>query len=178
MNLVISFDSYSWVNACAGRIIDSPAKFQVLVVYKDFRPLLYAPNLCDEAIYAQRTNDLFTLGKELRIKKMSNLGHYVDDLDIEKLTTQLHLAIMFSGVGTIIYQFSPLLYNILSKIKKNDSVELLAYDTKVDGDELVVFELDNAVWSRKAYLQELMVGVHSMSELPDLKRAEVLVKRK
>lgn len=176
MNLVVSFDSYSWINACAGRIMESPAKFQVLIVCKDYRPVLYAPNLCNEAIYAQRTSDLFTLGKELGVKKMSNLGHLIDDLDLKKLATQLQLAIMFGGVDTIIYQFNPSLETILRSMKEDR--QLLTYGKRLNGEELDVFELDNTLWNRKAYLQELMVGVYSIAELPDLKHAEVLIKRK
>jgi hypothetical protein len=176
MNLVISLDSYSWINACAGRIIEAPAQSQVLIICKDYRPILYAPNLCNEAIYVQRNRDLFVIGKELKIKKMSNLGHIVDDMDLTKLATQLQLAIMFSGASKIIYQFSPSLETILKSMEGERS--LLTYGKRVNGDELEIFELNNDIWSRKAYLQELMIGVHSVDEFPDLKRAEVLIKRK
>jgi len=173
MNLVVSLDSYSWINACAGRIIEAPAQFQVLIVCKDYRPILYCPKLCNSAIYAQRTNDLFVIGKELGIKKMSNLGHLIDDIDLKKLATQLQLAIMFSGIKTVIYQYS----NSLDVMLKNmGNLERLAYGCKIEGD-IEVFELDNVVWSKKAYLQDLMVGVNSSTELPDLKHAEILVKR-
>lgn len=174
MNLIVSLDSYSWINACTGRIIEAPAKFQVLIVCKDYRPILYCPNLCDDAIYAQRSNDLFTLGKELGIKKISNLGHLQDDIDLKKLATQLHLSLMFGGIKTVIYQFNNSLDVMLRSFK---DINKLTYGAKVDG-ELEVFELDNLAWNKKAYLQELMIGINSITELPDLKRAEILIKRK
>lgn len=178
--LILSNTTYSWVKFCVGVIIKDPSKIQLLIIYKDDdRPLYRMTSLCEDAVYAQRSEDLFKLGKLLNIKKISNLGYYKDNLDVEKLSAQIQLSIMLGGITKIIYEYSPILENTLKAIRKNTQVELYAYDTDPDAEsyEPEIIELSISDKIKKFELRKCMIGINTPSELPDYSdKIEVLYK--
>jgi hypothetical protein len=178
--LILSNTTYAWVKYCVGEILKDPNKIQLIVVYKDDdRPLYRMDSLCEDAVYAQRSCDLFKLGKLLGIKKISNLGYYQDDIDLEKFSAQIQLSIMLGGVGKVIYQYTPIFENILKTIRKNSNVELWAYDTSPDSEsyDAEINELTMQDKIKKFELRKCMIGINTLSELPDYsEKIEILYK--
>ena len=115
-HLVISYNMYDWM-----KIVDEIAevgsnKFYIMIVKKDdIIPIEGCDKLCREAIYAQRTHDLFHVGKKLGVPKISNLGY--DKINMPKFITEIFLQISLSPVEKIYITDNTLLIDILKSIK-------------------------------------------------------------
>lgn len=127
-NLILSWESYSWVEHCSCMIERSSNKFDIIIVNRDDeRPINHCyTNLCYDAIYAQRHYDILTASKLLNLNKVMNLGYY-DDQDATKLVTQLQLYIMLHSVKKVYFSYNKILHDILTAIQKSCDFEMLAY---------------------------------------------------
>jgi len=71
--LIISMDTYYWIRFISGMVFQDSSDYELIIIYRDIRPVFWMRNLCFDAIYEQRKFDLFNIGKKLGIKKVSNL---------------------------------------------------------------------------------------------------------
>ncbi len=127
--LVISWDSYSWIHSMAGIIARKPGAFEVIIVTKDDKtPMHWTKELCGEAIYAQRADDLYRVGRTLGIPKMSNMLHDKTSLDGTQMIAELQMKIIFSGIQTVYFQDNQLLEYVLKAIKEKVNIEVYAFD--------------------------------------------------
>lgn len=100
--LILATDPYNWAVNLSTRILREPARFDLMFLYiDDANPISSCKGLCSEAIYAQRRYDIFAISKELGLKKVTNLNHQIDNIDIEKLLIQLQLHITLGGINEI-----------------------------------------------------------------------------
>jgi len=127
--LIISIDSDDWLKI-ENKIKEiGPKKFFLIVVKKDDERLIEGCKpLCKEATYAQRSYELFIKGKEIGLPKIANLG-YSEEIEIQKLITQLQLQIMLGGISHVFVSNNPVLVTIMNSIKKSyDSVNISYID--------------------------------------------------
>lgn len=176
--LIISYDTYSWVGRCAGFIFRNSDLFSIIIVNRDDkRPIYGGINLCNNAIYEQRIFDLFRLGKALGVKKILNLNYTEEDMDIEKLIMYLQLYITIGGTTEIYFQPIEILDNILMSVKNKFNIELFSYSKPSKEKDVTEVLLTDAEISMKFNLRELMVGIHSLDELPSSKPREIFYQR-
>ena len=129
-NLIISLRTYNWIRHCAGLILQNKEDiFDVMIIYKDDESSIFGcnPELCNDAIYAQRSHDLFTVGKELGIQKLINLKYNKRSISIEKLIVQLQLQIMIGGIQTLYYQYDPLMDLLMKKMSNKLQFSSMVY---------------------------------------------------
>jgi len=170
---IISLNTYSWIKHCAGMISRDPKDFNVLIVHVDKkRPIMNYNSLCSDAIYVQRAHDLKVIGKKIGISKIANLMYDDEnDIDIERLVTQLQLHLLIGGVREVYYQDSVLLENIIKKISKMIGIKCYKYG-KIDNPSKTI-ELDEQEILNKVSLSCFMVGVCRSSEYPTLEKHEM-----
>ena len=82
----------------------NPKQYEILMLYIEDTPIPEYPDLCIEAIIAQKRHNLFRLGKKAGITKITNLNIDTFYLDVEKLAIQLRLYVMLGGITNILYQ--------------------------------------------------------------------------
>lgn len=163
-DLILSWESYSWIEHCAGMIENSSSKFDIIIVNRDDeRPINHCyTNLCYDAIYAQRHYDILTASKFLNLNKVMNLGYY-DDQDATKLVTQLQLYIMLNSIKKVYYSYNKVLYDILIAIQKSCNFEMLAYGIPEDEPILrkkrELVELTEEAYSGKLRISQNLHGV-------------------
>jgi ribosomal protein L30/L7E len=116
--VIISWNSYDWLYSFLHLIEDSEDSFEVIIVcgYSD-ETSKNNPKLCREARYEQRKFDMIKIGKELGIKKISNLGYCEDNPNIYKLITQLSLYFGVSNMKEVYCTDNAILLGILKSIK-------------------------------------------------------------
>ena len=176
--LIVSYDTYSWINYCAGFVLRNSELFSVIIVSRDDdRPVYGCTNLCPNAIYEQRIFDLFKIGKELGVKKILNLNYNDWNMDVEKLIMYLQLYITIGGTAEVYYQPVDIVEDILIGIKNKFNVDLFSYKTQVDEKDVTEILLSDAEITRKFGLRELMVGINNLDELPSSKTREIFYKR-
>jgi len=170
-SLIVSNNSYDWVKHCSGLILSVPKDvYDIVVINKDDdRPIFFCrDDICKSAVYEQRSDDLFRIGKELNIKKIINLGYERDSVDIVRLTTQLSLYLLTGGISRVLSMDVGWLNIILSKICNQTKVEHLLYGvtdySKFNISLTVVLTEENIF--RKAELRKQMVGVNGIMDLP------------
>ena len=110
-NLVISEDTYSWIKYCSGIILEDPKSFSVMIVCADDERHIIGctKGLCRDATYVQRAYDTRNIGKEIGLKRVSNLLYDAVGENIQGLTTQLQLSIMIGGIANIYFQNNDIL---------------------------------------------------------------------
>ena len=170
--------TYSWIRHCAGLVAKNPKEFQLFILYSDdSTPIPSCPNLCRDALYVQRTDDLFKICKELGIKKVVNLNINVDEWDIYDLSTKLQLSILIGGVNRIIYQYDIRLNSILVTLHNVTGVQLLAYNihNRVDFPTLIT-NLSKYEVEQKLLLNRYMIGSYDKEDLVAGDMDEVLYK--
>jgi len=170
-NLIISYDTYSWLIHTAGLILSKRNEyFEVIVVrdehkpiYKmedlcdeavEHKPIYKMEDLCDEAVVVQRRNDMFIAGKELGVKKISNLKF---DGDVERLVIQLNIFLKLGGFSTIYYQYQDIIHSIINGM--DISQKLFTYGRYIDNIKPVIFQFDDAILNQKADIIDKMVGL-------------------
>jgi len=166
MNLVIGWDSYSWVKHISGLVSRSPKDYELLIITKDWEDqlLFCTSDLCQEAIYAQRKNDIFRIAKRIRLKKVSNLGYtYVE---IERLIAQIQLKCLFHKYNKIFYQNTLILSGIIPNIASSSSIKCYSFGKiiKESVNKKVVNLTDNEV-ERKLGLAKMIAGAKSYDDL-------------
>lgn len=158
INLIISFDTYSWVQYVAGTIMsDKEPRYDLMIIKRDDElPLLSCKYLCKKAIYEQRRYDLFKIGKKIGITKLMNLG-YNSKLPINKMVAQLQLYVMLSNIN-IVYAPNN---HIFTSIFKNTNTKLHFYDF---GNQVHSKILDKNVYKSKIDLKNVMIGIGNKSD--------------
>jgi len=172
MKLIVAIDNYTWINHLSGIIMRNPSEFVVMVVLKDVRPVLKYPRLCEEAVYAQRRNDLFQIGKQLHINKIINLGYTNLYENPERLIVQLQLQTMIGGIDTVYFQYNNILNSIFKKINVR---EKYSFDVDlVKATDKIVLS-DNEI-TKKSELATLLVGAASVSDVNHSSDIEYFIK--
>lgn len=162
-NLVVSLDTYSWIKHTAGIIIKEPSSFSVLIVFSESdRYIEGYENLCPNAIYAQRSNDLYNIGTEIKIPELGNLL-FNGNINVEKLVTDLTLKITLGNIRTVYYQKSKILDNIFKGLQnKINNIEIYSYSTKRNIYDIQI-DLTENEYRKKLALRKYMIGVPNMS---------------
>lgn len=172
MKLIVALDNYSWINHLSGTIMRSPSEYVVMVILKDTRPILKCSNLCEEAVYAQRRNDLFQVGKQLRLNKIINLGYENLYENPERLIMQLQLQILIGNVQTVYYQNNNFLGSIFSKIQVKEKYSFCVDLKKATNKTtLTNYEID-----RKSELATLLVGAATVEDISHSSDIEYFIK--
>ena len=154
-NLIISYDTYSWLIHTAGLILSKRNEyFEIIVVRDEHKPIYKMEDLCDEAVVVQRRNDMFIAGKELGVKKISNLKF---DGDVERLVIQLNIFLKLGGFSTIYYQYQDIIHSIINGM--DISQKLFTYGKYIDNIKPVIFQFDDAILNQKADIIDRMVGL-------------------
>lgn len=156
--LIVSWDSYTWVHSLAGLISRSPKEYEIMVVTKDdASPMHWITGLCKKAVYAQRMDDIFWIGKALNINKMSNM--LVDPLDFDenKLIAEFQMKLVFNGIREVYFQDNDLLENIFMAIKKKMNIEVAVFD-RFEGTPMTI-SLTKEELEAKRELLTLMVAL-------------------
>lgn len=162
--LVISWGSYDWIYHCAGIIMREPANFDVIIICSDDDiPILKLPELCEGAVYIQRSYDLSRIGKEFGIRKLMNLRYDSTCINVEKLIMGLQLYISMSGIKEIYYYGNQLLNRILRKMNDKFKLSLFAY-SDITSDGIRLIKLTEEEIKRKNRLQGLMIGSDRISD--------------
>jgi len=159
--LIISWDSYSWVIYCAGRIARDPKRYEIIVVSKDDTiPIHRCKNLCSSAIYEQRAEDLYNIGTRLKIKKLTNLlvENYESESEISRIIAQLQLYIIIGGIREVYFQHNEILQRIIPKICTKANIPAFSYSSSLDSLRKEVIMLDKDELESKKELINLMVG--------------------
>ena len=127
--LIVSWDSYTWVHCLAGLVSRSPKEYEIVVVTKDdTSPIHWTQQLCKKAVYTQRMDDIFWIGKALNINKMSNMLVDPLDFDVDKLIAEFQMKLVFGGINTVYFQDNVFLENIFRAIKKKINLEVAVFD--------------------------------------------------
>lgn len=163
--LIISLDTYTWIQKLSGTIIRYPNDYEVMVIFADDnRPIRGCNKLCKKSIYIQRSQDLFVVGKELGIKKLINLKYDVVGINIHKLTAQLQLQAMFSGIGEIIYPNNLIIDKVMEGIHNVTKINTLVYGDNYNHKCFEIVRLNDDEFNKKLSLKELMVGFYDKAE--------------
>lgn len=136
--LIISLNSYDWIiDSCISVIRKEPSKFDIMIVCKDNKnPIKICKSLCSDAIYSQRAYDLFKVGKELGIKKITNLMYNIDNLDIQKLIAQLQLYILISGVKDVYFQDISILNSIFKSVRNIIGINIYPFSGGIPSPQI------------------------------------------
>ena len=127
--LIVSWDSYTWAHCLAGLISRNPKEYEIMIVTKDdCSPMHWSKGLCKKAIYAQRMDDIFWIGKALNINKLSNMLIDPLDFDENKLIAEFQMKLVFSGINKVYFQDNVFLENIFKAIKKKINLEIAIFD--------------------------------------------------
>jgi hypothetical protein len=157
-NLIVSFDTYSWIEHCTGLILDNPKAFEILIICNDDnKPIFNYKDLCPQAVYEQRREDLYNIGKELRINKISNLMFNSLNIDILQLTIQLQLPLAVGQITEVYYQYNDILNPIFNKINMLMDVGIFSYGNNTE-DWDFEYELDAEEMKTKRRVVNLIVG--------------------
>ncbi len=157
--LIVSWDTYSWVHCLAGLISRSPREYEIMIVTKDdTSPIHWTQQLCKKAVYTQRMDDIFWVGKALNINKMSNL--LVDPLDFDEdlLIAKFQTKLVFSGIQEVYFQDNILLESIFTAIKKKINLEVAVFDKFTDATPMTI-KLTEKELEMKRELLTLMVAL-------------------
>ena len=161
--LIISYDTYSWMKYTSGLIVTEPHDYIIMIVCKDDRrTILDCEKLCKDAIYAQRRQDLFAVGKYLKIKKLYNLGCEPDIINVQKLIAQIQLNVMLSQISEIYYSDNIFLNRIFKVFPQGVKV----YSFGIIEDRPVEKEIKLSVknYDIKRKISDLMIGVNNKRE--------------
>ena len=165
--LIISNDTYTWVKHTAGLIMREPKRFSVMIVNSDCnKPLCNYPNLCEEAVYIQRAEDLCNIGMKLGIASLTNLRHVSNNLDVYKLTTQLTLQITIGDIREVYYQNNDLLNSIFANLH---NVPTFSYGSSKCTKSI---QLSDDEFNRKLELVEMIIGMSSKSDITGFNKTE------
>lgn len=137
--LIVSWNSYTWVHSLAGLISRNPKSFDVLIVCDDSNlPTHWTrAKFCKEAIYAQRKYDLFQIGTQLGIQKLSNLLYDPENLDIENLAAKLQMHILMTNPQEIYFQDIGILYEIFFVLNKKLKIDIFAFDKFTNTTDII-----------------------------------------
>lgn len=90
----------------------NPDDFDIIMLYMDDSPIYNCPDLCRDAVLAQRRYDLYKLSKEVGLKKVTNLN--AELINVEKVAIQLQLYMSLNGIKKVWYHYSiPSLFKVL-----------------------------------------------------------------
>ena len=119
MDLILSWDSYSWIKYTSGLIKKNPKNYELLLVTKDcWDQVIFCKSfLCQEALYEQRKDDVFRVAKKLGLRKVYNLGYFY--IEVEKLIAQLQLKFLFTKYNKIYYQDVFILSEVIKRLIQN-----------------------------------------------------------
>ena len=127
--LILSFNTYDWIFYCVDIIKSVPKEYEVMIVCNDNdKPIKAFPELCKEARYLQRKNDIEKVGRKIGLRKIHNLRMNDGCIDVEKLLISIQLSVVIGGIKKIIYQNSEILNQIVPKICKSLNIECNSFD--------------------------------------------------
>lgn len=159
-NLILTTDTYNWISYCSGLVLQNPEQFELIQIFKDKRKIWSCKFLCNEAIDVQRRYDLFKIGKEIGLKKVSMMNYDASILEIDKLIVQLQLYIYLSNFKSIFCQKGvKYLEEVVSKIVDNTKSDLFFFGNNKDNAEFKMqIEIEDKVLEKKRLLIKLMAG--------------------
>lgn len=162
--LILSLLTYDWIPHTAGMIAQNSNEYELVVIYRDIRPIFWIRNLCTFAILEQRRHDLFCIGKRIGLKKISNLQYLVENIYLEKFITELHLYIMLNNIQEVYFQNNIILVNIFRELKKKYNIQLYIYG-ECSTKQIKNIMLSKYEYQEKTNLKKLMVGINNKSEI-------------
>ena len=175
-NLIVSWDSYSWIKFCSGMITRNPDEFKIMIVHSDDNlPILGCKNLCRQAVYAQRRFDIFSIGRKLGVKHISNLN-YENDQPFESMVANIQINIMLQTPQSIFYQNKKVLNGLFKEINKKFEIDTYSFGVNVDNSKCLKVELTEEEIISKNSLKDMMVGVNNTSYLTVFPRIEKFYK--
>lgn len=162
--LIISLDTYSWVKFCCGLILENFSDFHVMILHRDngLNGILDYPNLCAEAVRAQRKHDLTRLGKKLGIKKLYNLN-YGEYIDVEQLSINLNLQSMLNGVDEIYCQNDSVVSPIIGTIGNTFKLKVYYFGEGMKSPKKTIHI--EKYYSKIYEVQSTMIGVSERKQL-------------
>jgi hypothetical protein len=138
--LIISYKEYQWLYEFYNEIINSDDVFELIIICQDGKSINH-PEFCEDAIEEQRKFDLRTIGKMIKIKKLTNLCYNENNIDVYRLIFQLTLYVGMSGIKEVYCTNNEVLIEIL---KKFNNITLrsskVVYDIPDEIRELMVGE--------------------------------------
>lgn len=164
--LIISLDSYNWINHCAGMISREPSNFSIFIFNKDDRGMMLCATkqLCREAIYAQRKHDLTRIGKMLNLRQMTNLlvNDKNDKRMIAKAIVTISMYLTVSGIRKIYYEDKYPINYITKKMCNNIKIPGLSYNTKGTYKESETIQLDEKEINLKKEIFNIAYGIEKI----------------
>ncbi len=163
MQLVVSINTYNWINHTFGKILENPSRTDVVVVYDDSNidPDIVA-NLCRSAIVEQRRCDLRIAGKELGIRKLKNLNYVI--LDAERFLIQMQFDIALGGYKKIFCDGSDEnVKMIMAEIARQYKVRISYFNCDGIPDFTKILTKDE--YNRKVSLIHKLVGKYGIDEI-------------
>ena len=121
-DLILSWDCYDWIYNCYSLLKDLFGYDLIIICEYGNKPIANHPDLCKNAIIAQREHDLNRLGKYFNIKKIINLNYYPYTNNIEKLKTQLFLNCYIHKYNNVYYTYNTILGQILQNLKRSNII--------------------------------------------------------
>jgi len=174
-NLIVSWDSYSWIKFCSGMVARNPEDYKVMIIYSDDEaPLLSCKELCKEAIYAQRRHDLFSVGKSLGIKHISNLN-YDSIQDFSSIIANIQINIMLQKPMNIFYQNKKILNSLFNEISKFN-IPTYSFGINLNDVECLEVELTTEELENKNKLKSMLIGVNDKFYLSGYPKTEKFFK--
>ncbi len=177
--LIISMDTYYWIRFISGMVFQDSSDYELIIIYRDIRPVFWMRNLCFDAIYEQRKFDLFNIGKKLGIKKVSNLRYEYNNIDFKKFSTEFYLYTILGNIGEIYYQDNIILDRIAIGIKEKYNGRIFSFGNlneknkeNKENEETKRVILDEHIYRKKIELRKLMIGINNKKELDVYKPIE------
>jgi hypothetical protein len=174
--LVISWDTYSWLNYCSGIILKEPEKFTLIVLTTDYhKPIYDFPKLCEDAVYEQRRYDLFKIGKSIGLKKVMNLQYDENDINLYKLITQLQLHIMLTGTKEVYFpnNISDEITKLFKSLGSNLKIKTFGYSYSIYSSTIII-NLTDIEYFTKSRLFNCTVGYYE-KKFPTIIKNEVFI---
>jgi len=156
---------------CAGLILQNKEDiFDVMIIYKDDESSIFDcnPELCNEAIYAQRSHDLFVVGKELGIQKLMNLKYDRKTISIERLVVQLQLQIMINNIQTVYHQYDPFIDLLIKKMSNKLQFNSIVYgidDIENFKEQLVIDLNEDNLLVKKTDILDRVNGINRKEDI-------------
>lgn len=166
--LVVSWNTYDWIHNLAGFIAKDPSSFEIIIIMKDEEhPMHWTKELCEEAIYAQRVHDLRCIGKQLGIKKLSNLLYTTNTFHLEMVAAKLQMHIVLSGIKEVYFQYNSILEGIFSAIKDKAKIEIYGFDGAPTGLEKIIYLSEEERQAKHSLLKYMVALPHYQLDYND-----------
>lgn len=168
--LIISMNNYDWIKYCSALIMRNSNNCEVIVIRSQEEDSIVGyPKLCKEAVYEQRKNDLFKVGKTLGLKKLRNLRYpkELTEEDLEKLIMELQLNMIFGATTEVYFSFNKDLIDIIDALEAQlQHIRFYSYGKRVlSYDSVERIELTSNEIEIKNNLKNLMIGIATSDDI-------------